>query len=335
MDFKLNEMKIEVTKKCPLACVHCSSNSNEQTIEEISLTKCKNIIEEAFSMGLKELSFSGGEPLIWAGLFESVNFAHNKGLSVNVYTSGNVENRKLVFRNLKIMGLKKAIFSLYSDCEDEHNRVTRKKESYNNTLDAINEAIINGIITEVHFVALKNSFHRLEGIVKLTSRLGVSRVSVLRFVPQGRGALLNALTKAENHELIVKIKDLKRQGFDIRTGSPFNVLLLNDNPKCMAARDRLIISPSLKIYPCDAFKNIESIEIADTDIFSSLNENSLMDCWEKSPYFNTVRSAILREPTGACKSCSLYVKCLSGCLAQKFIVNHSLAPAKDPACTMS
>lgn len=332
-NYKLKEMKIEVSRKCPLACVHCSSDANEQQTTEICIQKCLDIIREAVDLGLEELSISGGEPLIWNGIDSIVKFAYEKGLMVNLYTSGNVNNVKDIFEQLSKAGLTKAIFSLYSYKKEEHNRVTRKKNSYEKTLAAIETAQKNGIKTEIHFVALKKSFDKLEGVVRLAFSIGVGQVSVLRFVPQGRGALLEVLTKDENAELISTIRRLRAEGYKIRTGSPYNVLLLNENPKCMAAQDRLIIAPDLKIYPCDAFKQISSLDIANSDEYSSIESDTLSNCWDNSPYFNVVRESIQAPPEGKCKTCPLFSQCLTGCLAQKFIIYHSLKSNSDPACT--
>ncbi|MEL1135560.1 radical SAM protein [Desulfitobacterium sp. THU1] len=332
-NYELKEMKVEVTKKCPLACVHCSSDSNENQVTEITIEKCLELIKQAIDLGIKELSISGGEPLVWNGIDSIVKFACDNGLNVNLYTSGNVNNINEVFKNLSIAGLTTAIFSLYSDKREEHNRVTRKKDSFDDTLAAIEAANKNGIATEIHFVALKKSYHKLEDVVRFSSGLGVRRVSVLRFVPQGRGTMLEVLSKEENYKLATTIRRLREEGFEVRTGSPYNVLLLNENPKCMAARDRLIISSDLKIYPCDAFKQISSVTICKSDEHSSVENDTLSICWEKSPYFNTVRESIQASPEGICKTCSLFSKCLTGCLAQKYILNRSLSPNKDPACT--
>jgi len=332
-EYFLKEMKIEVTKKCPLACIHCSSDSNEQQLTEISTEKCMDIIRQAVSMGLKELSFSGGEPLVWNGIVDAVKLASDSGLKVNLYTSGNVIDVNKTFEQLSNAGLTKAIFSLYSDQKEEHIRITRKQESFDKTFAAIEAAQRNRIKTEVHFVALKKTFHKLENVVRLVASKGVERVSVLRFVPQGRGSILDVLSKEDNAELSSTINRLRKEGFEIRTGSPYNVLLLNDEPKCMAGQDRLIITPDLKVYPCDAFKQINSVDVVDTDIYSSIDNNSLSTCWDHSLYFNSVRKAIHTPPEGQCKICPVYSKCLSGCLAQKYIVKHSLNPNSDPACT--
>jgi MoaA/NifB/PqqE/SkfB family radical SAM enzyme len=227
----------------------------------MSLEKCIEIINGAISLGVKEITFSGGEPLTWKGIIEVVAHSKNMGLTTNIYTSGNYNNLDRLMKELKSAGLDKLIFSLYSDNENEHNRVTRRANSFTNTMEAIMLANSYNIFTEIHFVALARNYKKLIGIAALAQANEIKQVSILRFVPQGRGLLISnndTLNKIQNLELKKIVMDLRNEGFKIRTGSPFNVLLLNNNPKCMAAQDRLIVDPNLNIYPCDAFKQIPS-----------------------------------------------------------------------------
>ena len=72
------EMKIEVTHKCLLGCIHCSSNAyadNELCMEK---AKCLAIINQACEIGLQKLSFSGGEPLLWDGIYELISFSKKR-----------------------------------------------------------------------------------------------------------------------------------------------------------------------------------------------------------------------------------------------------------------
>ena len=74
--FKLQEVKIEVTHDCMLQCVHCSSVSEANTERNMGWPSCERILNEAVTMGVKEVAFSGGEPLLWEHI---QNFS--KGLS--------------------------------------------------------------------------------------------------------------------------------------------------------------------------------------------------------------------------------------------------------------
>ncbi len=333
--FKLNEIKIEVTYNCPLACIHCSSDAYAGNEKCMTIEKCKEIIKDAKKIGAKEISFTGGEPLSWDGLVECVGFAHLNEFNISLYSSGNDPNYLTKFRDLKNAGLHKVIFSLYSNVESDHNRITRKRESLQNTIKSIEYVKKIGIEPEIHFVALSYNYQSLEDVVMFANKIGVRRISVLRFVLQGRGALLEqtgALNKEQNLFIVQTIKQLRDKGFDIRTGSPMNVFLLNEKPKCMSAQDRLIIAPDLYIYPCDAFKQVNYKYISPKDEYANLNSCSLSDSWEKSDYLAIIRDAVQSEPEEPCLSCKIYEKCKSGCLAQKFIAYKNLSTNPDPEC---
>lgn len=331
----LKELKIEVTYKCPLECIHCSSCANEDNPLAITKEKCFEIINEASAMNVKEIAFSGGEPLYWEGICDAISLCDKKGIITTIYTSGNCDNIDQMFKKLSNSHLNKAIFSVYSPKKEEHIRITRIRDSFDNTLKAISACHKYKIDAEIHFVALASNYKKLRDVVALAKKMNVKRISVLRFVPQGRGELIkqkDTLTTEQNKELISIIKSIRESRFEIRTGSPFNVLLLNDNPRCMAARDRMIIAPNLLTYPCDAFKQIEASEITSNPVNYSLKNTTLKECWDNSSYFKEVRKAITAKVNEPCLSCGSYSLCKSGCLAQKFLKYKTLEHHRDPAC---
>jgi radical SAM protein with 4Fe4S-binding SPASM domain len=333
-EYRLKELKIEVTYRCPLACVHCSSDASPSCSLELNLQKSIDIIEEAVGLGLEKIAFSGGEPLIWQGIKDVVKLAASHKLEVIIYTSGNVDNIEELLNKLKDNGLHKLVFSIFGTNSKEHEHITRKKGSFNSTINAVISANKIGITTEFHFVALARNYFLLPGIAQLSKQYNVDKVSVLRFVPQGRGLLLapDVLNKIQNKELQKSILALRKMGYNIRTGSPYNFLLVNDFPQCLSAVDRLIIAPDLRIYPCDAFKQVRAHELVGTEEFSILDNEPLEKCWLYSPYLNAIREFVQGSPEEPCQSCNNFNKCLSGCLAQKVLSNGRLVRKPDPSC---
>ncbi|MCK4829580.1 radical SAM protein, partial [bacterium] len=112
--FKLREIKIEVTYRCPLACIHCSSDATPSSSLEMSREECLQIIHEAIQMGAEEVAFSGGEPLIWPGLDEAIDAAVCGGLHVIIYTSGNIPKAGGRIEHLAKLGVNTFIFSIFS-----------------------------------------------------------------------------------------------------------------------------------------------------------------------------------------------------------------------------
>lgn len=329
----LAEIKLELTYFCHMGCIHCSSEGSSDKTEFIPYNKAEEIIDSAYNMGVKEIAISGGEPFLWPGLLNLLNFSQSKGFNVKLYTSGSSENFEALINRVNPYHLS-VIVSLYSFRSNVHDSVTTMKGSFERATSALQRLVKLGIGTEIHFVPLKTNYADLVGLAGLSEAIGVTRLSVLRFVPQGRGALNHhlALTRAENLNLRSQILRLRDAGFHVRTGSPLNFLCLGDRTPCLTAISKLTIGPDLSIYPCDAFKQMSDRCNIDKDEYSSLRMHSLPDCWRKSAYLNRVRNALALSIKEPCLSCGKFSFCGSGCLAQKVIENRSFESCADPAC---
>lgn len=334
--FRLRELKLEVTHECPLACVHCSSDASPTVARQMSPDDCLRIIREAAELGAAEIAFSGGEPLTWAGLGAAVAAAARAGLRVTIYTSGTPDDAGRQLRALRQAGATRVVLSVFSDAAGPHELVTRQPGSFEKTKAAAIAGVRAGLQVEFHFVPFASTYALLPGVVRLARSLGVHRVSVLRFVPQGRGAMLpsEVLDRRQSLELKRSIEQLRttENGVEVRTGSPYNYLLLNADPACTSGIDRLIIDPLLNIYPCDAFKRVSAEALVGTSDYSRLDTFTLRQCWESSPFLKEVRRYLTTPFAEECAGCNALETCLSGCVAQKVIANGSLAKKPDPDC---
>jgi radical SAM protein with 4Fe4S-binding SPASM domain len=344
LPFDLREIKIEVSYRCPLACLHCSSDAYEDHAVAMDVSACLRIIEEAYELGkiqtkstVEEISFSGGEPLIWDGILEAIKITRSKGMKATIYSSGNIPRKQKMLEDIARAGLNKIVFSIFGATAETHEYITRSSKSFENTLEAVEIAKKLGLNPEFHFVPFNITFRELDEIVELTQKLGIQKLSVLRFVPQGRGYVNKqmVLDRAEYIELKNKIKSSRMKGdVEVRTGSPFNFLLLNDQPACCSAIDRAIIGPDLLIYPCDAFKQISAEQLTGTLEYSSLAKWSLRECWQNSPFLQSVRKYLTTDFEEPCVSCKSLEKCLSGCLAQKVLITGDMSKQPDPSCIL-
>jgi radical SAM protein with 4Fe4S-binding SPASM domain len=334
--YKINEIKLELSYRCHLNCIHCSSEGNKDNSIKMTLDESLNILQSAENMGVKTISLSGGEPFLWPSIGELFNKCLDLSFNIKIYTSGSTHNFKNILSKIKKTNLK-IIFSVYGSSEDVHDSVTKRKGSYKKTLSAINYSVNQGFDSEIHFVPLNINYKELIPVTEFAAKLNIKNVSILRFVPQGRGSGNNELLLSHGQYLEIKsdILSLRRSGYNIRTGSPLNFLLLDDQPDCTSGMTKLIIAPDLSIYPCDAFKQIKSEDIVGYDEHSSLKRQTLEDCWNKSKYLNKIRqlnNISFEEP---CLSCPYLKKCRSGCLAQKMIYDSSLIYKCDPSCLLN
>jgi radical SAM protein with 4Fe4S-binding SPASM domain len=296
----------------------------------------KRILDEASKMGVNEVSFSGGEPLLWEHIVDGVTRTLKYGINTILYTSGNAPNSENILLNLHSAGLNRAVFSIFGANPADHEAITKYEGSFERTTKIANYCSRIGLNTEFHFVPLSWNYKKLLQIADLAMKSGIGRISVLRLVPQGRGSNIRngQLSKSQNIELKKILMDLRKNGKDIRLGSPYNFLMLRKNPRCSAGIDKMTIGPDCRIFPCDAFKHITPENIGTNSDFSNIKYQSLKSCWKKSIYFNSIREYLSTSIPKECIECSKFDNCKSGCMAQKFYAYGGLYKGPDPMCLL-
>ena len=162
-------------------------------------------------------------------------------------------------RLLKEIGLDKIVFDYQAyEHETDEYLMGRNREKHLCLLDSMLNASSSGIETDVHFIPMKPNYKEIKDILEMLEIAGINNISILNFVPQGRG-LKNVndlmLTEEELNDFM-KLLDSSRYLYsgNIRIGIP----LLGDNShKCNAGLEKLDIKFDGTILPCPAFKELD------------------------------------------------------------------------------
>lgn len=296
----LRDLTLEITRKCPMSCKLCSSNGGEPCDPEFSLEELKTIVNQAKELGVMEISISGGEPLTYPLLEDLCKYINELGIDAFIFTSGNYYNESgLVssipvdkLNKLKNCGAKKIVFSLHGSSAEIHDRMTRKKGSYDNLLQSIENAHKVGLELEVHVVPVKENYRNIPAIVKLLDNIGVKSLHILRFVPQGRGRTYREkleLNDIEQLELNMILKSaVSSSSINISIGAHFNDFEIKTTGYCTAGIRKAVIRPDGYVFPCAGMKDIKASESQDIRL------KRLKDIIDKSSCFVSSRD-ILKE----------------------------------------
>lgn len=325
------DVTLEITRKCPLACMLCSSHGGIIHPNELGLDKWIHLVDEAVELGASSFLISGGEPFTSPFLFELSRYIHSKNVSLTIYSSGNIGEN--IIKPIPITELEKIanvgkiliVMSLESAEQDIHEKITQKENSYQNTLQTIRNCIDLGLSVELHFVPTKINYRELPNVIELALSLGVKKVSVLRFVPQGRGKENREkleLNENELEELKSIFQELEKYGDYVRIGSPFNPFLLSKQYVCTAGTNRLSISYDGYVFSCEAYKFL------DRNNENNLKNNSLRKIFNMSQLFEETRIYQHKLISDVCKNCSFFILCRGGCPAQKILYRSII----DPIC---
>ncbi len=309
---KLKEITIELTQQCPNCCVYCSSLSSPTKRTILSVEMIEEAIADAVSLGARTINLSGGEPFMHPDILRIVKFIHQQQVSCLIYSSGIVleKDKPVSIPNKLLEGIKgkveKLIVNVEAADEITYNQIMGTSfGGFQLMQSSVRMAISLGITVEAHVVPTKLNTQQLPKIIGMCGELGISRISFLRLVVQGRALhnkkqllLSDGETTIAKHLIATEAKSSKS---NIRLGIPFGDCSQRVN--CMTGISKLDIRYDGMVYPCEAFKNdnIGSLITAQAD---SICDRSLKDIYYTSEYLIDVRrllNAFQRLDT--CETC--------------------------------
>ena len=296
----LSEISIEILQRCPNRCIYCSSHSNPQATHLIPFEIIKNVIDDAKNLGCKTVCLSGGEPFLHPQILDIISYIAKQQLTCYVYTSG-IYMKDEVYSSLPneyieaIRGMvDKVIFNVEADSSDLYDQIMGTDVGgFDMMKKSINDCVSSGLVVETHVVPMQVNFKHLKSIFEMCYQLGVSKVSILRLVLQGR-ALVNLslvkLTGEDSREVTKLIKALKEayKG-KVRIGLPYSDS--NCRIYCKAAIDKINVRYDGNVYPCEVFKD----DLLNTKLGCEPNnvwKDSFYDIYQNSSYLNVVRRRI-------------------------------------------
>src|SRR5215813_3427589 len=104
----------EITYRCPLHCPYCSNPTQARNDGELATNEWARVIREAAALGVLQIGFSGGEPLVRRDLSDLVRAAREAKLYTNLITSGiGLDDDRV--RALRDAGLDSVQLSFQSD----------------------------------------------------------------------------------------------------------------------------------------------------------------------------------------------------------------------------
>lgn len=296
----LSEISIEILQRCPNRCIYCSSHSNPQATHIIPFEIIKNVIDDAKSLGCKTVCLSGGEPFLHPQILDIISYIAKQQLICYVYTSG-IFMKDEVYSSLPneyieaIRGMvDKVIFNVEADSSALYDQIMGTDVGgFDMLKKSINDCVSSGLVVETHVVPMQVNFKHLKSIFEMCYQLGVSKVSILRLVLQGR-ALVNLslvkLTGEDSREVTKLIKALKEayKG-KVRIGLPYSDS--NCRIYCKAASDKINVRYDGNVYPCEVFKD----DLLNAKLGckpDNVWKDRFYDIYQESPYLNVVRKSI-------------------------------------------
>ena len=293
-----------ITRRCNSRCAYCPIwKLNSTKPEEPTLNEAKEVLRQMAYLGVRKVTISGGEPLLWPNLPELVEYgAKALQLSINVLTNGILLNdskiEELIKVGVAVIGL--SLDSIRPDVYFELRGISLKKiENARHGLEKVaKEGRITVGLTAV--VTMKNLPDLLEvAEYAARHRMGLSLQPYNPIEGFTRSDLLpTPETLPVLQQTIAKVIEAKQRGLPILNSVHYLKLIpqfmLNrasvKRGICIAGYTSVNVDANLNVLPC---WNLPPV--------GNLRQNSLEEIW----YSDSFKEARLRMRRLRCPGCLL------------------------------
>lgn len=294
------------TFKCNQRCIYCfnSKDREESTGAELTTEEWSDVFEQAKEFGIRNVIFTGGEPLLREDVFELAHRANSIGLSSQLLTNAGLINEKNIDRIMKSFGT--VGFSLDSHIE-ERNDFLRGKGAYRATIDAMKILKENNRTFSAKAVITKHNVWDLPGLVRFfLEEIESGSIIPNMYIPPSRD-MLDLLPALDDY---IQATEEMNQVVERHYGDDkISILRFHGIPArqfhCGAAAGEISIGPDGSVYPCQALQKTEFNA-------GNIKERSLQDIYYNSPIMLEVRLCTV-DRIETCRDCDVKYLCGGGC----------------------
>ena len=319
----------ELTYRCPLRCAYCSNPTRIEDRPALATADWLRVLDEASELGVVQVHFTGGEPLLRDDLEPLVARAAELELYSNLITSGLPLARERL-AGLQAAGLCAVQLSFQAARPGPSAEIAgvdafepkRQVAAWVRELD---------LPLTVNVVLHRGNLDEVGAIIALAEELGAERLELantqyLGWAYQNRAALMPSLAQLDAARAVVAAARERLRG-------RMELLFVlpdyhGDRPRtCMNGWGEryVVVTPDGRAMPCHA---AHILPLA----FPDLRSQSLVTAWRDSEAFQKYRGTdYLREP---CRSCERREIDHGGCRCQAFLLTGD-ATAADPVCELS
>ena len=300
---RLESVSFETTRRCNLRCKHCYSNSGALLPDELTVKEIKALIDELAAMGVLALTFTGGEPLLHPHIFELIEYARKKPLTVLLFTNGTLITPEIV-EKLKELHLYRVNVSIDGPDSKTHDRFRGVDGAFEKTIQSIDMLQEAGIIIQAGISITKLNYKKIKEILSLIKELKIADHKLWPITFSGRPDEKEIfLTLQEFREVMEAVRQFETANLE-KEKTVFEYSKRGEN--CGIGSSTMAIKCNGVVTACPAFGESASL--------GNIRNQSVADIWNNSPLLNELRALSVFKTEG-CKNCEFAALCKGGCIA--------------------
>ena len=227
-----------LTERCNFNCLYCRG-LRPDCLGDMPFIRASSVLEQWIGDGLKNVRFSGGEPVLYHHLSELVKIAkYGEVQRIAISTNGSAP--LAIYEQLFRDGVNDFSISLDVCCSEDMDKMSGTSGFYERIVSNIMQLSKITYVT-VGIVLTKENIGSLVNTIKMVSDLGVADIRIISAAQYNR--LPNSFEVKTKHPILdYRIRNLTN-GRGVRGLKP------NDSRKCWLAYDDAVVAGDYH-FPC-------------------------------------------------------------------------------------
>lgn len=311
----------EVTSKCTRRCRYCYLSGKLNKCSEpdaIKLSEIADIAKECFCIGVREITFTGGDPLVREDIYEAIGLFTQYSIQVNIFTKMRLDEKKLVvLKGSKVQ----FCFSLDSHLPEVADELAGYDGHHADIVSNFRLCQKYDIPFSVHVTVTALNLNNIQDTLIWVQQFAPESVNIARYdgdyyydpvldvpveVYQREKEKWNIFCRKHNYKAFFSNAD--------------DVML-----SCDIGRSKLVFDYSGKVIYCE--------KLAISECFGDLTREDILHVWNSEAYLsmNVMPKREAFKGT-VCEKCDKFEECISktGCnVKSKLRFNRCFAPLPE------
>lgn len=302
-----------ITYKCNLKCIFCAlpyvwKYTNYNPSRELKLVEIEKIIEELATFGVKEIFFTGGEPLLRSDFFKILHCSVRSDINTSFVTNGTLITKNMAKR-IVMSGVREVMVSIDGHSSTLHDQLRNSKGAFKKTINGIKNLVEarkelkSDVLITTNTVLLRQNITYLLQIGKLILSLNVDKINIQPFYPFTASVKKYSVANLKDVRIIHKFKRY------ISRKLPLDEEYVNEVIHILTTGKRkwdICLNPCVSCYitydgtvtPCCFLSERIAYDMG------NLRKESIRKIWNRKNYRNFRMVTLERLVTRTCQSCT-------------------------------
>jgi radical SAM protein with 4Fe4S-binding SPASM domain len=310
---RLLSLHIEITSRCNERCIHCYIPHHVKNTS-IDPALFYEVLRQCKSMGVMDLTFSGGEPMLHPQFCNFLRKAKEMDFSVGILSNLTMLDDKIL-AVIKEGVLASVNVSLYSMNAEIHDAITMLAGSHKKTIAGIHKLIANDIPVQISCPVMKQNIDSVAAVLQFGQDYKCRVINDYMIMARFDHSSDNLVHRISLEEVSSVIETIMENDviYQHKTLSPAFEMLntidkdISEDTICGVCNTYICMTANGNVYPCSAWQGY---------ILGNVKDTTLAEIWSNSPKIKYLRG-IRRKDFPKCLSCADRDFC-AVCMAKNF-----------------